>query len=172
MLVDKRYVHINPPYCPRPHPTYLWCKDQTVHVELEAKALGKAIIDDLSVEGYTRRHYSTWPANIRAAESAPAPVVEEAAPPSASVSTVLERALIVNQWTNTCDLTLRHIMDGQVSSCRESCMVDPSLRATAYDNWSDRSLECYDHIRHPLNGLGPNTGHSAMIAVTTAKIQE
>jgi len=75
---------------------YLWCRDQNVRVELEAKALGKAIMNDLSVEGYTRTHYSKWPANIRAAESAPAPVVEEAEPPSASVSTVLERALIVN----------------------------------------------------------------------------
>ncbi|KAI4699007.1 hypothetical protein J4E81_004898 [Alternaria sp. BMP 2799] len=111
MIVDQQYIHTSHPYCPRPHSMYLWCLDQTVRIELEAKALRKAIMNDLSVEGYTRTHYSKWPANIRAAESAPAPVVEEAAPPSAPASTVLERALIVNRWTNTCDLILRHIID-------------------------------------------------------------
>jgi len=69
MIVDQQYIHTSHPYCPRPHSMYLWCRDQTVRVELEAKALGKAIMNDLSVEGYTRTHYSKWPANIRAAES-------------------------------------------------------------------------------------------------------
>ncbi|KAI4631057.1 hypothetical protein J4E83_002585 [Alternaria metachromatica] len=52
-------------------------------------------------------------------------------------------SMILNQWTNTCDLVLRHITDPQLGIRRELLMIDPSLRAAAYHNWSDRSLECF-----------------------------
>jgi len=67
--------------------------------------------------------------------------------------------MIVNQWTHTCDLVLRHVTDPQLGIRRELLMIDPSLRAAAYHHWSDRSLECFQHIRRLFNRLGYNVGY-------------
>ncbi|KAI4910165.1 hypothetical protein J4E90_007596 [Alternaria incomplexa] len=68
-------------------------------------------------------------------------------------------SMIVNQWSHTCDLVLRHVTDPQLGIRRELLMIDPSLRAAAYHYWSDRSLECFQHIRRLFNRLGYNVGY-------------
>jgi hypothetical protein len=71
MIADKRYINTRNPFCPRPHPRYLWFKNQTVTRILDKKDMSSAIMDEFSATGYTRRHYHLSPVNVRVQETAP-----------------------------------------------------------------------------------------------------
>lgn len=75
MIVDKKYVDTHNRYCPRPRSRsrsrFLWFDSQTVIRKLDTKEMGGAILGDLSVAGYTPRHYHLSPTNVRVAETAP-----------------------------------------------------------------------------------------------------
>jgi hypothetical protein len=67
MIADKKYINTRNPFCPRPNPRYLWFKNQTVTQILDKQDMRGAILDEVSVTGYTHRHHHLSPTNERVA---------------------------------------------------------------------------------------------------------